>query len=195
MKRFEAIEEIMKDITRELVIGNIGFPSRELYEIRNRNENFYMLGSMGLASSIGLGIALSLDEKRNNKKDDLDSKQYNKKIIVLDGDGAILMNLGSLVTIANQNPSNFILICLDNESYGSTGNQSTYSKNSDLLEIAKSSGFKKAYDFDEINFKELLNSNSNDSIFIRFKIAPGNENVGIIDLTPEEIKTRFMNSI
>ena len=59
MARREAIEDIMKYIDDELVVCNIGFPSRELYDIKDRNENFYMIGSMGLASSIGLGLALS----------------------------------------------------------------------------------------------------------------------------------------
>lgn len=71
MIRYDAIKEIMEHITDELVIGNIGFPSKELYKIKDRNKNFYMLGSMGLASSIGLGISLS---------------QNNQKVISLDGD-------------------------------------------------------------------------------------------------------------
>lgn len=178
MKRFDAIKEISNYISDELIIANIGFPSRELYEIKDRNKNFYMLGSMGLASSIGLGLSLS----------------QNKKVIVLDGDGSILMNLGSLVTIANQNPKNFILIVLDNEVYGSTGNQRTYTKNTNLLNIAKAAGFKHTYNYQDINFKEILSKNSDDSIFIHFKISKGNADVGIIDLTPEDIKKRFIES-
>ncbi|KZX12218.1 sulfopyruvate decarboxylase subunit beta [Methanobrevibacter filiformis] len=175
MERYDAIKEIAKNLTDELVIANIGFPSRELYEIKDRAENFYMLGSMGLASSIGLGLGLSQD----------------KKVIVLDGDGSILMNLGSLVTIFNQNPSNFILIALDNSAYGSTGNQETYCKNTDLLKIAKSIGFKKAFNFKDIDFKEILSEDIEEPIFIHFKINPGNADVGIIDLTPDKIKNRF----
>ncbi|MDR2623912.1 MAG: sulfopyruvate decarboxylase subunit beta [Methanobrevibacter sp.] len=179
MKRYDGIKNIMKYVTNEIVVGNIGFPSRELYEIKDRNRNFYMLGSMGLASSIGLGLALSQKEK----------------VVVLDGDGSILMNLGSLVTIANQNPNNLILIVMDNCVYGSTGNQPTYSQNIDLLKVAKSAGFKNSYDFNEINFKDILIKNQTDSTFIHYKTSSGNANVGIIDLTPETIKKRFMDSI
>lgn len=179
MKRYDAISEISKYISDELVIANIGFPSRELYEIKDRNKNFYMLGSMGLASSIGLGLALSQD----------------KKVIVLDGDGSILMNLGSLVTIANQQLKNFILIALDNGAYGSTGNQETYCKKTNLLEIAKSTGFKNVYNYNDIDFKTILSQNIEEPIFIHYKIKPGNADVGIIDLSPEEIKSRFMKSI
>ena len=63
MARREAIEDIMKCIDDELIICNIGFPSRELYDIEDREENFYMIGSMGLASSIGLGLALAQPER------------------------------------------------------------------------------------------------------------------------------------
>lgn len=177
MKRFEAIKEINSHLTDELIVCNIGFPSRELYEIEDRAENFYMLGSMGLASSIGLGIALSSD----------------KKTIVLDGDGAFLMNMGSLATVFNQNPENLIWIVLDNSCYGSTGNQKTYCNTINLLEVAKSVGFLKAYDYNEISFEDVLKEKG--PHFIHFKIEAGNEKVGIIPLEPEEIKYRFMDVI
>ncbi|MBS7288417.1 MAG: sulfopyruvate decarboxylase subunit beta, partial [Candidatus Freyarchaeota archaeon] len=79
MKRIEAIRCVVEELDGELVVCNIGYPSRELYSVRDRDENFYMLGSMGLASSIGLGLALST----------------RKRVVVFDGDGSLLMNLGS----------------------------------------------------------------------------------------------------
>ncbi|MDR2829763.1 MAG: sulfopyruvate decarboxylase subunit beta [Methanobrevibacter sp.] len=179
MRRYDAIKSIMEHITNEIVVANIGFPSRELYEIKDRNRNFYMIGSMGLASSIGLGLALSQEEKT----------------IIIDGDGSILMNLGSLVTIANQNPDNLILIIIDNHVYGSTGNQPTYTQNINLLRIAKSIGFKNSHDFNKISFKDILTKKQTNSTFIHYKTSSGNANVEIIDLTPESIKKRFMNSI
>jgi sulfopyruvate decarboxylase subunit beta len=179
MKRIDGIKKVMESINNELIVCNIGFPSRELYEIKDRSKNFYMLGSMGLASSIGLGLAMSQEEK----------------VLVFDGDGSVLMNFGSLITIFNQNPKNLIYIVFDNGCYGSTGNQLTYAQNVDILEIAKSIGFKNAYNFDEIDFKEILATNFEDTIFIHYKIASGNADVGIIDLSPDEIKDRFMESI
>ena len=180
MKRFDGIKEVMKHIEDEIIVCNIGFPSRELYEIRDRSKNFYMLGSMGLASSIGLGLAMS-----KNKE----------KVIIFDGDGSLLMNLGSLVTIFNQNPNNLILIVFDNGCYGSTGNQCTYAENVNLLEVAKSIGFKNSYDYEKIDFKDILNNKQDNSIFIHYKILPGNADSPIIDLTPEKIKNRFMEAI
>lgn len=180
MKRFDGIKDIMKYVKDEIVICNIGFPSRELYEIKDRAKNFYMLGSMGLASSIGLGLSIS---------------KVHEKIIVFDGDGSILMNLGSLVTIFNQNPKNLILIVFDNGCYGSTGNQCTYAQNVDLLKLAKSIGFENSYNYDEINFQEILNNKQTGTVFIHYKILPGNANSPIIDLSPEKIKKRFIKSI
>ncbi|HPJ85199.1 MAG TPA: thiamine pyrophosphate-dependent enzyme, partial [Methanothrix sp.] len=83
MKRIEAISTIAEEaeIQDAFIVGNIGFPSRELCAVGDRTSNFYMLGSMGLASSIGLGLALARPDKR---------------VIAIDGDGAVLMNLGSL---------------------------------------------------------------------------------------------------
>lgn len=180
MKRFDGIKDVMKHINDEIIVCNIGFPSRELYEIKDRSKNFYMLGSMGLASSIGLGLAIS-----KNKK----------KVIVFDGDGSVLMNLGSLATIFNQNPKNFILIVFDNGCYGSTGNQCTYAQNVNLLEVAKSIGFKNSYDYNEINFKDILKKEQESPVFLHYKILPGNADSPIIDISPEDIKNRFMTSI
>ncbi|MCC7553430.1 MAG: sulfopyruvate decarboxylase subunit beta [Methanobacteriaceae archaeon] len=177
MKRYDAIKEIMKSIDDELIVCNIGFPSRELYAIKDRNENFYMIGSMGLVSSIGLGLAISQD----------------KKVVVIDGDGSLLMNLGSIVTISKQKPKNLTWILLNNGAYGSTGNQDTYARYVDLFEIAKSSGLK-SFEYENINLKEIINLDEN--TFINFKIDKGNnESVKIIPLSPIEIKNRFMKSV
>ena len=178
MARREAIEDIMKNIDDELVVCNIGFPSRELYDIADRDENFYMIGSMGLASSIGFGLALA---------------RPDKDIVVIDGDGALLMNMGSLVTIFAENPKNLTWIVIDNGAYGSTGNQDTYSQLIDLKDIAKSVGFKNSHNFEEINLKEIINSK--DSRFIVYNTEAGNSTAPIIDLEPIEIKERFMKAI
>ena len=97
MKRRDVIHEIIK--YNGLIVSNLGFPSRELYDVSDSPRNFYMLGSMGLASSIGLGLAMS----------------QKNKVYVIDGDGSVLMNLGSLVTIAHHAPDNYCLIIIDNK--------------------------------------------------------------------------------
>lgn len=177
MARYEAIYEIMEYIDDELVVCNIGFPSRELYEINDRPQNFYMIGSMGLASSIGFGLAVA---------------KPNEDIVVIDGDGSLLMNMGSLVTVFANNPSNLTWIVIDNGAYGSTGNQDTYAQDIDLVDIAKSVGFKNSYFFDDINLRDIINTD--DASFVVYKTDAGNSDAPIIDLDPITIKERFMSS-
>ena len=110
MIRSDILRELAPTIAEHLVVCNIGLPSQELHLIDDRATNFYMLGTMGLASSIGLGLALAQD----------------KKVISIDGDGSVLTNFGTLPTIANNVADNFILLIIDNGSYGSTGDQPTY---------------------------------------------------------------------
>ena len=178
MARYKAIQKIMESIEEELVICNIGFPSRELYEIDDRPKNFYMIGSMGLASSIGFGLAMA---------------KPHKDVVVIDGDGSLLMNMGSLVTIFANNPSNLTWIVIDNGAYGSTGNQDTYAQKTDLVDIAKAVGFKNSFDFTDITLKDVIRSD--DASFIVYKTEPGNSDAPIIDLDPITIKERFMSSI
>ena len=178
MARYEAIKEIMECHDEELVICNIGFPSRELYEINDRPKNFYMIGSMGLASSIGLGLALA--------------KPY-EDVVVIDGDGSLLMNMGSLVTVFANNPSNLTWIVIDNGAYGSTGNQDTYAQVVDLVDIARGVGFKNSYYSNDVNLKEFIKSD--DASFIVYRTEAGNSDAPIIDLDPITIKERFMKSI
>ena len=178
MERIEAIKRITEQLKDELVICNIGFPSRELYAVKDSPTHFYMLGSMGMASSIGLGLALA----------------HKQKVVALDGDGSLLMNLGSLVTIYNQDPENFILVILDNECYGSTGSQCTYASTVDLSRIAAAVGFKNIFSFrEDIDFKDVLNADG--PVFVHVKVKAGNADVPIIDLEPEDIKERFMEHL
>jgi sulfopyruvate decarboxylase subunit beta len=181
MERLEAIKRIVEQLNDELVICNIGFPSRELYAVKDSPTHFYMLGSMGMAGSIGLGLSLIQE----------------RTVVVLDGDGSLLMNLGSLVTTYNQNPNNFILVVLDNECYGSTGSQCSYAKTVDLLEVAKSIGFKETFflksEFNYNNFKNILEARG--PVFVHAKVKPGNADVPVIPMEPEEIKQRFMGEV
>ena len=127
MNRFELLNLLKETIQNELVICNIGLPSQELYKINDRPNYFYMLGSMGLASSIGLGLSLTVD----------------KNVISIDGDGSVLMNMNTLATIGNRAPSNYTLLIVDNGSYGSTGDQKTFTnERTSLKEVAIGAGCK-----------------------------------------------------
>ena len=178
MARRQAIENIMKSIDDEIVVCNIGFPSRELYDIKDRDKNFYMIGSMGLASSIGLGLALA---------------KPDEDVVVIDGDGSLLMNMGSLVTVFANNPRNLTWIVIDNGAYGSTGNQDTYAQVLDLVDVAKGVGFKNAFNFEDISLKDVIESD--DASFIVYNTEAGNSTAPIINLGPLVIKNRFMNAI
>ena len=113
MKRIDAIKEIMADVTEEVVISSTGMISRELYEVKDRDRNFYVMGSMGASLAIGLGLAWA--------RPDL-------QIIVITGDGDSLMSLGTFALHEWINPSNLIHYILDNGCYASTGGQPTCSE-------------------------------------------------------------------
>ena len=180
MKRMEAIALAAEAAQAQgaLLISNIGFPSRELHAAKDRPENFYMLGSMGLASSVGLGLALGLPERR---------------VIVLDGDGSVLMNLGTLATIAHHAPENYLLVILDNCCYGSTGSQPTCTHlGTDLAALALAAGVESVKRAD--NLDDLAKALTGRGVVVA-KVEPGNASVPVIDLSPEEIIERFMRSI
>jgi sulfopyruvate decarboxylase subunit beta len=180
MKRIEAIALAAEAAQAQgaLLVSNIGFPSRELYAAKDRPENFYMLGSMGLASSIGLGLALGLPGRR---------------VIVLDGDGSVLMNLGTLATIAHYAPENYLLVILDNCCYGSTGSQPTCTHlGTDLAALALAAGVKSVQEVD--NLEDLPPALMGRGVVV-VKVEPGNASVPVIDLSPEEIIERFMRSV
>jgi len=117
MNRKEAIQAVVKEIGTSPIVSANGYISRDLYETHDRKENFYMIGSMGLASSIALGVAI---------------KNPKIKVYVFDGDGNILMNLGSLTTIGLLQPKNLIHIIFDNGLHESTGGQPTNTKKIEL---------------------------------------------------------------
>ncbi|MFH1544596.1 MAG: thiamine pyrophosphate-dependent enzyme [archaeon] len=122
MNRQDVIEIVLKNTGKnDLIVSCSGFTSRSLFSLRDRKMNFYMLGSMGLASSIGLGYALC---------------KPRQKVYVLDGDANILMNLASLLSVGKLNPKNFIHVLLDNEVNESTGGQPTLSREVDIEKIA-----------------------------------------------------------
>ena len=181
MIRKEAISVIVEKMSNQPIISANGLISRDLFDTCDRNSNFYMIGSMGLASSIGLGLAL-----QNPKK----------MIYVFDGDGNILMNLGSLTTISKLKPKNFIHIIFDNSSHESTGGQPTSTNKISIDAIAKAVNFKvfrcnSKKNLDE-TFKKIKNMAG--PIIILMKISKSEKISGRISLPPKKIKSRFMKS-
>lgn len=124
----EAIGAIVPLLGDSIAIHTTGFICRDSCAVQDRPGNFYMIGSMGLAPSIGLGVAMSTPGRR---------------VVVLDGDGALLMGLGTLAMVAKENPANFYHLVFDNEAYASTGHQRTHSSVVDLSKIALASGYRR----------------------------------------------------
>jgi sulfopyruvate decarboxylase subunit beta len=132
---------------------------------------------MGMASSIGLGLALAKPKRR---------------VMVLDGDGSVLMNLGTLATIALHGPENFLLVILDNCCYGSTGSQPTCTCYcTDLAAVARGAGVRQV---EKVDDPEALTRVLQRQGVVVAKVEAGNASVPIIDLLPEEIIERFTRS-
>tara|TARA_B110000459_G_scaffold3565_1_gene3913 strand:- start:7233 stop:7826 length:594 start_codon:yes stop_codon:yes gene_type:complete len=179
MRRYDVLKKIIPIIKNHFVVCNIGLPSQELHYLDDQPTNFYMLGTMGLASSIGLGLAIAQEQK----------------IISIDGDGSVLTNFGTLPTIANNNANNFILLIIDNGSYGSTGDQPTYAgKKTSLSEVAKACGCENVVECSAEDTASVLEQaiNSDKMTIIVSKCQSGNVKVPVIELDPVVIRHRFM---
>ncbi len=175
--RFELLSGIRDSLEGRIVVSNIGYPSRELYAVLDQPTNFYMLGSMGLATSIALGLNFT-----------------GREVISIDGDGSILMNPSTIFTSGFLSQGGLKVLVIDNSAYGSTGNQKTASASkADLALLGLAAGMKvrRATTPEEISGALSLK----DTVFIHALARPGNAKVGTIPLSPEEIKHRFMEAI
>ncbi len=188
LSREEAISIIMQNLSGdEVIVSSTGFVSRELYEFRNsgnkdHHKSFYNIGSMGCASSIGLSIALQKPLKR---------------VIIFDGDGATIMQMGALTTIGKYSPSNYVHIIFDNRAHESTGGQPTNSDSIDLAQIALASNYKVGVTIN--TKKELIKTlqeikGQGGPLLILIKIKKGTlADLKRPDKTPLQLKEEFMN--
>ena len=189
LSREDAIEEVLNEFNDCVVVSTTGKISREVFEIRekkkeNHDKDFLTVGSMGHSSSIALGIAL-------NKED--------KKVICLDGDGAVLMHMGAMATISKYKPKNMIHIVLNNEAHESVGGMPTTNEKTKFSEVARALGYDKVYEAkDKEELKKVLeeNKNINELIFIEVKCSLGaRKDLGRPTSTPEENKISFMENL
>jgi thiamine pyrophosphate-dependent acetolactate synthase large subunit-like protein len=184
MNRFELTKRLVAQLKHEeAVIGGIGNANFDLWEAGQRPQNFYMLGSMGLAIPIALGMAIA---------------QPRRHVVALEGDGSLLMQLGCLATVATQAPKNLTMVVWDNGIYEITGSQPTASASTaDLVAIARASGLaKSAWAADEDDFDRLfaaaLNEGGPTLIAARIDGKPA---VGATDRDPVQIRARFMAGV
>jgi thiamine pyrophosphate-dependent acetolactate synthase large subunit-like protein len=184
MNRFDLTKRLVGKLSRdEAVIGGIGNANFDLWASGQRPQNFYMLGSMGLAIPIALGTAIA---------------QPKRHVIALEGDGSLLMQLGCLATVAMLGQRNFTMVIWDNGIYQITGAQPTASgSTADLVAIARGAGIaKSAWAVDEEDFERLVASALKDGgpslIAARIDDKPG---VATTDRDPVQIRERFMRGL
>ncbi len=183
--RNSALRKIIEKtpVDETLVIATTGFTGRELFALEDRSNQIYMVGSMGCASSLGLGVALA--------RPDL-------KVVIIDGDGAGLMRMGNFTTIGSYAGSNLIHILLDNEVHDSTGSQATVAGNIDFARIAEASGYAVSLSGDELSLiDELFDLGKQEGpVFGHLKIGAGTiEDLPRPDITPNEVLNRAMQHI
>ncbi|MHA1563643.1 MAG: thiamine pyrophosphate-dependent enzyme, partial [Promethearchaeota archaeon] len=190
MTREEALKIIINSFNGdEIIVSTTGKTSRELFELRiARGENprdFYTVGSMGCTSSIALGIALN----------------SNKKTVVIDGDGALIMQLGALTTIGHYHPENLYHILIDNNAHESTGGQPTVSDTVNFKEICLGSGYKSVYlannreDLKIVLEKMFKEEGKGPSMLIISVKKGSRDDLGRPTTTPIQNKEFFMKSL
>src|SRR5688500_6528864 len=183
MKRYDCLKAIAPQFRDELVVTNLGAVRHEWQALRPHHGNYH-LQNLGLTSSMALGLALALP---------------HRKVVAFDGDGSLLLNLGSLATIANQHPTNLIHIVIDNECYESSrGAPTATAGQADLAAIARGSGFANVItamtlaEFEEGFLRALK---SNDLFFILAKVEAGAGDVPAAALDSQENKYLFVRYI
>jgi sulfopyruvate decarboxylase subunit beta len=181
MKRADAVERVAAAVPPGArIVACNGMIGRELYTRADAPTRFYMIGSMGLASSIGLGLALV---------------QPSRTVVVFDGDGNVLMNMGTLGSVAASRAANFYHVVFDNTAHGSTGNQRTISDRVAIEQVARAAGYRNCVRvrsetalahavgpwFDEAGPAMLL-------VEVEIGNLPG---IGRVEPSPPEITARF----
>tara|TARA_Y100001970_G_scaffold294127_1_gene447202 strand:+ start:46333 stop:47469 length:1137 start_codon:yes stop_codon:yes gene_type:complete len=184
LSRETALRAVLELISQSTVlVATTGKTGRELFTIDDRPQNFYMVGSMGCASAIGLGVAINTP----------------KKVLVIDGDGAALMKMGNMATVGNYRPKNYIHILLDNGVHDSTGGQNTVSKNIDFSNIALACGYSSASFCNTVETLKLAiekTDYSDGPHMIHVKILPGSlEKLGRPTVSPCDVAKRLKNFI
>lgn len=181
--RHEYLSSLVKELTDEIIVTNVGGTQHELFSLGDRDGNLYAVG-IGLVSQVALGLAIALP---------------NRKIIALDGDGSLLLNLGILPVLAQETPKNLLILVFDNGLYESGGNTATLSASgADLAAIAGGAGIRNPKSIDSLDqfircLKPALQGSAFDFFVIRVK-------PGAVPVTPKgmsglENKFRFMRYI
>jgi thiamine pyrophosphate-dependent acetolactate synthase large subunit-like protein len=184
MNRFDITKRLVGKLkNEEAVVGGIGNTNFDLWAAGHRPQNFYMLGSMGLAAPIALGVALA---------------QPRRRVIGLEGDGSILMQLGCLATIAHLKPKNLAIIIMDNAAYQITGSQPTATAfGADIVAIARGAGIERSvWADDESHFERLVDRTlAEDGPWVIATRIDNDPAVAQTERDPTLIRDRFMRGL
>jgi phosphonopyruvate decarboxylase len=189
ISRFEALRAAVSALTSEPVVHANGYVCRESFAVKDRIENFYMIGSMGMASAIGLGVALAAP---------------SRPTVVFDGDGNLLMSLGILPMIGGgpvmgrARPGNLVHVVFDNALYGSTGGQASPSRTVGLHHIARAAGYERATAVagaDELHAAVATAVAGGGPSFILARVTGEEQPAPRIPYSPEEIRDRFRSCL
>ncbi len=178
--RYDILRQVQSALSAETaVIATTGKTGRELFTLEDRPQQLYQVGSMGCASAMALGVALNT----------------TRPVVVLDGDGAALMKLGSMATIGAYAPETLVHVLLDNGVHDSTGGQATVSPNVDFAQVAVGCGYRRAFRCDSVDgFAQALDAAAASAgpCLIHSMIAPGSiAKLGRPTVTPRAVAARF----
>jgi phosphonopyruvate decarboxylase len=183
ISRLTALTTARKALGHEPIVHANGYICRESFAVGDRPQNFYMIGSMGLASAIGLGLSLARPQRPT---------------VVFDGDGNLLMNFGILAMVGGLRPSRLVHVVFDNEVYGSTGNQASPSRGVRLDRVAAAAGYRSAVavtaaaDVEDAVHRAIAGDGPH---FILAKVTAEEADVPRIPFSPTEIRDRFRASV
>lgn len=180
MRMFPALKYMLENCgSRTICFFTNGYISRLGFLAKNRDENFYMVGSMGLVASVALGVALNTA----------------RKVIIFDGDGSILMNMGIMPLIGNEKPRNIVHILLDNKTYSSTGNQPTISPSVKFNAVAKSVGYRTIFKAKDLRALKKIYKKAKEKkgpVFIHIAVnTEKSEPVSRVNIVPDNISRRI----
>ena len=180
----QQVLQSLQSVTRadDVVLATTGFMGRELYAVADRANQLYMVGSMGCVSSLALGLALA---------------QPQRRVIAVDGDGALLMRMGALTTIGYQRPKNLIHLLLDNERHESTGGQATVAHSVDFCAIAAACGYPQTQRGTAVTeVQDFIEQGGEALSFMHVKINPGvAQDLPRPKVTPAQVSARLQQFI
>jgi thiamine pyrophosphate-dependent acetolactate synthase large subunit-like protein len=184
LRRRKVVARILKDRGDSLVVSGLGSPTYDCAAAGDHPLNFYLWGAMGSAATVGLGLAMA---------------QPGRRVLVVTGDGELLMGLGALATVAAKKPTNLAIAVIDNECYGETGMQASHTAAGvDLAAIASGAGFRHSATvrrFEEIEGATAMLYNAEGPVLMVFKVSAERDPLSLPAWDGHLLKSRFRKAL